>query len=122
MAQAMTAQEIETKMVAIIEMLPGFYQQMDGKRLVWQQADLIAEQEETKAYLIHKARPAMTVETAKQMAYEETHTYRMDAVSLEAEFRAAGHEVDVLEKELDIYRSLFSMERSKLEKNVEMGP
>jgi len=118
----MTAQEIETKMVAIIEMLPGFYQQMDGKRLVWQQADLIAEQEETKAYLIHKARPAMTVETAKQMAYEETHTYRMDAVSLEAEFRAAGHEVDVLEKELDIYRSLFSMERSKLEKNVEMGP
>lgn len=116
----MIAQEIAERMLGIIQLMPIEYAAMEDTRLAWKQSELDAEQEETKAYLKHKAEFNQTVETSRRAALEGTYHFRLEAVKKEAEYKKREHRVAVLRDELDIMRSLFAFERTKLERGVEM--
>lgn len=117
----MHAHEIVTRMDEVYTQLGFAYTESDEARELWQTAEADHERDDNAAYLKRRSLdPKMTQETLKRLSANDTYPSQMTAIRAETTFRKSQHHVDLLEKEWDKLRSLFSMEKVKLEKGVEL--
>jgi len=109
------------EMMETIRRLELAYREEETANQQWAEAEERAQLAKAKAILTAKAKdPKLSGIALEAISQEQTFQERMEVIQAETKAKRAKHDCAVLEKQLDVYRSLFALERVKLERSIHL--
>lgn len=117
----MDAQELADRIIAIIKELDGAYRAEELANMAYAVAEETVKLKRAKTLLTKKAENGkLTGPELEALATVDSHEDRMEAIQAETKAKRAEHDCKKLDKELMAMQVLLSMEKTKLDRSVEI--